>query len=305
MRQWGRSVPQATTKSGLLFCVAAVIVAAVFDSPMAQSTEKPRVALRAPIVSEAVPKAVRHHLDLPELVAQIERSILATRKFEVLTRDSAKLGAIVEEQKFAKSPLSKGNAAESGALEAAHYLILPTVHRFEFLRSVRPVPNISDKYLRKDSGRLELEAQIVDTSTGKIKFSQTVSATFATKDEVVNTKGGAPSGTHFTRMSQHVAAQLADHLVDKVFPMVVVQIDGELVYINRGQDGGLSAGSVLNVYRPGEGLIDPYTKEVLGTAERLIGKVKVTRVNPNFSLAEIVKGSLTEPIASHDILRKP
>lgn len=298
-------MPQRIRNLRLLCCAAALILLAFADWAAAQSSEKPRVAIKAPAVAESVPQSVRHHLDLPQLVAQIERSILATRKFEVLTRDAAKLGAIIDEQKFSKSPLSKGDAAKGGSLEAAHYLILPTVLRFEFLRSVKPVPNISDKYVRRDSGRLDLEAQIVNTSTGKIKFSQTVSATFATKDEVVNTKGGAPSGTHFTRMSQHLAARLADHLIDKVFPMVVVQIEGELVYINRGEDGGLSAGAVLNVYRPGEGLIDPYTKEVLGSAERLVGKVKVTRVNPNFSLAEIVKGSLTEPIASHDILRKP
>jgi hypothetical protein len=87
--------------------------------------------------------------------------------------------------------------------------------------------------------------------------------------------------------------------------MLVLQAASGQIFINRGQDGGLEKGDVLNAYRPGEALIDPYTGEKLGTAERKVGKVKVTRVNPKFTIAEPIAKKVKEPIQKGDILRKP
>ncbi len=267
--------------------------------------EKPRVAVKMPDIGEGVPRSVLKHLTLSTVLAEMESALHAVRKFDVLTRQKDKLKSLREEQKFAKSPLSKGNAAKEGQLEAANYIVFPTVQDFKFYRSSTPVPNISNKYVRRDSGILQIHAQVLDTESGQIKANFYLKSTFATKDQVVNTKGGHPSSTYFTRMAKDVAAQMADQLIDSVFPMLVLNAEGDLVWINRGADGGLKKGYVLNVYRPGKQLIDPYTKEVLGTAEQLIGRVKVVRVNPKFTVAEIVRKGLKEPPQNGDILRKP
>ena len=274
-------------------------------SASAAQVEKPRVAIKLPKVGEDVPRHLGRHLTLSTILAEMESALLAVRKFDVLSRDKDELRELREEQKAAKSDLFKGNAAREGQLENANYLIFPTVQDFKFYRSAKPVPNISNKYVRRDSGMLQIHAKILDTESGQIKANFYLKSTFATKDQVVNTKGGHPSSTYFTKMAKDVAAQMADQLVDTVFPMLVLNAEGDSVWINRGADGGLKEGTLLNVYRPGKQLIDPYTKEVLGSAERLIGKVKVVRVNPKFRIAEVIRKGLKEAPTNGDILRKP
>lgn len=287
-----------------ILAVMAVCVTAVAGTQaLAQEPQKPTVAIRLPTVGEKVSSGVQRYLDLPELLTEIEASIQATRKFDVLSRDKSKMSAIAEEQAFASSQASAGNAAASGQMQAANYLVIPTVRDFVFYRSTKAVPNLANKWTRQDSGRLNVDAQVVDTETGQIKFTFSTKATFGTAKEVVNSSGGAPSKSWFTRMAKEVGGDMADQLVDGVFPMMVLKADGTQVWLNRGSDGGIKEGTVLAVFRPGESLIDPYTGENLGSAEREVGSIKITRVNPKFSIATVVKQ--TEPVAAQDILRKP
>ena len=192
-----------------------------------------------------------------------------------------------------------------GKLEKAHFIVVPEVRDFKFYRSSIPVPNISSKYRRKDSGMLEVSAQILDTETGGIKTTFTLRKSFATKLQIVNSKRGSPNSIYFTKMAKQVAAEMADQLVDTVFPMLVIQTSGKLVFINRGKGSGLTVGGILEIYRPGELLIDPYSKQVLGSTEELIGQVKITRINPKFTIGQIVQKGLKQPVAIKDILRKP
>ena len=269
------------------------------------SPQKPRIAVKQAAIGEGVSQYAEEHLNLETILAEMESSLRATRKFEVLTRQKENLEDIRDEQKFSQSDLTKGDAASSGLLENADYLVRPTVQDFKFYRTSKPVPNISNKYVRNDGGMLEIQVQVLDTETGGIKGTFYLKDSFYTADKVVNTKGGAPSSVYFTRMAKDVSSQMADQLVDTVFPMLVLQAASGQIFINRGKDGGLEKGDVLNAYRPGEALIDPYTGENLGTAERKVGKVKVTRVNPKFTIAEPMAKEVKEPIQKGDILRKP
>ncbi len=266
---------------------------------------KPRVAIKMPTVGEGVSKYAKRYLNLTTLLDEMEASIQKTRKFELLSRKKAVLQEIREEQQFAKSDLTKGNAAAEGQMENANFLILPVVQDFKFYRSSKPVPNIANKYVRQDSGMLELNAQVIDTSTGGIKTTFYMKSTFATGKKVVNSKGGAPSSVYFTKMAKAVAAQMADQLVDAVFPMKVLNVQGDQVWINRGKDGGLKKGDVLKVFRPGVALIDPDTGENLGSAETEIGKIKVVRINPKFTIAKVITKGATEPVQRGDIVRVP
>lgn len=286
-----------------LTIIGAIIL--VCNSAFAESSEKPRVAIKTPAVGEGVGKYANKYLNLPKLLAEMEASIQSTRKFEVLSRDKATLSAVREEQTFAQSDLTKGNAAQEGLLENADYLIIPTVQDFVFYRSTKPVPNLASKYVRRDSGRLEINAQVIDTSSGAIKTTFYMKSSFATKDKVVNSKGGVPSSVNYTNMAKKVSAQMADQLVDTVFPMRILNSQNGQVWINRGQDGGLKNGDTLNVYSPGVALIDPDTGENLGSAEVFLAKVKVVRVNPKFTIAEISGKVPENPIQKGDILRKP
>lgn len=267
--------------------------------------EKPIIALKAIKVANSIPESKRKNLNLDKLLAEMEASFVATRKFNVVTRGQDSLSAIREEQRFAESDLSAGNAAESGQLSNADYLILPEVHQFSFATTTNKVPNLQSKFFRKDHGVLELNAQIVDTKTGQIMTTFSLKDSFSTGETMVNQSGGVPDKSHFSTLAKNVSAQMADQFIALVFPVEIISVKADQVYLNRGQDGGFKKGDLLNIYTKGEILTDPHTGEQLGTAEEFIGKIKISRVNPKFTIANIVKDSLQGEVAIGCIIRKP
>lgn len=280
-----------------VFCMLSVLPALAL--------EKPRVAVLQAKISDKVSKSARKHLNLEKLQAEMEASFLAARKFNVVTRNKESLGVILDEQQFAQSEYSAGDAAESGQLQNADYLIRPQVHIFSFYASTKRVPNLQSKYFRTDHGVLEINAEVLDTKTGQIKSTFTLKSSFGTGERMVNLKGGVPSPVYFTKLAKAVSAQMVDQFLDLVFPVEILKVKNNQVYLNRGKDGGLKKGDVLNVYTKGEALIDPATGEDLGTAEEYVGKIEVTRVNPKFTIAKILAKKMVGDITQGCIVRKP
>lgn len=288
-------------------CVALAASFAVHCT-VSVADDLPAVAIKEPKVGEKVNSAAQRHLNIERLWAELEASFRATRKLRVLSRDKEVIADIREEQQFAESDLAKGDAAATGEMSNAHYLILPKVQDFKFYRSVQPLPNFDNKYKRQDSGLLQLTAQMVDTTTGQVETTFDLSSRFATASEIVNTRAGVPNSTHFTKMAKDVAAQLADQFVAAVFPMKVVQrTRSNQIIINRGSDGGMKMGDEFDVFFAGEELIDPDTGKSLGSSEEFVGTVKVVRINPKVTYAKIVSevDPQNAPIGIGDIVRKP
>ncbi len=269
------------------------------STPLA-AVEQPAVAIRTPRVEDSVHPS--RSLDVTILRQEMEAALRATRKFRVLSRDKAMLGAVMEEQDFAKSRATLGDAAAAGKLRNAHYIIQPVVQDFVMGRSCRKIPVLEGKYKCRDSGRIRVTAQMLDTESGQIMTTFTLESRFATGSWNQSGRGGGPAKKRFVTMVQQLGAQLADQVIAQVYPMKVVKRSGSQVILNRGQDGGLKPGQVLKVYTAGEELIDPDTGQSLGVAETYAGKVKVTRVLPKVTYATIVKESV--PIDRGFILRK-
>jgi hypothetical protein len=57
----------------------------------------------------------------------------------------------------------------------------------------------------------------------------------------------------------------------------IAQVSGSSLYINAGQRSGLNVGEKLDVFRAGMEIIDPETKQSLGTTEDLIGSAVVIK----------------------------
>jgi len=266
--------------------------------------EKPKIAVLKAKISSKVPKNTIKFLDLDKLQAEMERSILALRKFDLVTRNKKALEAILDEQQFAKSVYSAGNAARSGYLKAVDYLVISEVHTFSFYSSTHKIPHLQSKYLKTDQGFLGINIKILDTKTGEIKATFPLKSSFE-KNNIVHSKGGAPSRIYFAQMARAVSAQMADKLLDLIFPVKVIKIKNKTLYLNRGQDGGFKRGMVVNVYEPGEPLIDPDTNEIIGSAEEFVGKIKIVKVNPKFTIARILHTTSGGKIKVGCIVRKP
>ena len=74
------------------------------------------------------------------------------------------------------------------------------------------------------------------------------------------------------------------------------------IYINAGKGDNVHEGDVLNVYTQGEPIMDPASEQVLGYADKYIGKIKVIMVKDiHLSIARIIDP--IEPIKVKDKVR--
>jgi hypothetical protein len=295
-------------KSIFLLITPGVLLCIFWSIGLLAEPAQPAVAIKEPKIGEKVNKYARKHLNVDLLWAEMESSFRATRKFRVLSRNKEIMQELREEQQFAESDLAKGDAAASGEMSNAHYLIIPKVQNFKFYRSVKTLPNFDDKYRRQDSGLLHITAQMLDSTSGQVVSTFDLNSTFATKEEIVNRSGGVPNNIQFTKMAKQVSAQLADQFVNAVYPMKVVKrTRNNQVVLNRGKDGGLENGQKYDVFFAGEALVDPDTGESLGSGEEFVGQIEIVRINPKVSYGKIVSevDADNAPIGVGDIVRKP
>jgi hypothetical protein len=104
-------------------------------------------------------------------------------------------------------------------------------------------------------------------------------------------------------MVSEVSRKAADDLADAVWPVKVVRYEQDQLFVNRGEGGELAVGETWTVYALGDDMIDPDTGAALGRSEFPIGKARVVRVAPDFTVAEPL-GHLKQAPKVGDILRK-
>ena len=144
---------------------------------------------------------------------------------------------------------------------------------------------------------LGVDIKIVDGATGEIRYANQINRTSTSATSC----SGNPQ-TDVTNLLRAAANQIATGLVTTIYPIKVaaVQADGTLM-LNYGE-GAVLTGSLLNVYGPGQKIIDPDTGKVLSEEGAQIGTVRVTEVTPRFSKAAAV-GAFSQPAAIGYIVR--
>lgn len=252
---------------------------------------KYRVAVGELVVSDLVNPKQAKIVKESSLIADIENAIRNGRKFDLLSRRQETLTAIRNEQKFAQSGLAAKDAAFTGQLSNAQAIVQVEVLGFSFGRNASKVPHLENKYRVSDNCSIELAVQIVDTTKGTVLGAFPIKASSSSGTFVNNGIGGA-SRSILDKTMQKAAASLANQLSDTVYPITVITVKGNDIYINRGNDSGIKQGEIFEVFAPGEELIDPQTGENLGTTETLVGKVKVKKINPKVTIVRPLTSNL-------------
>lgn len=282
-----------------LLSYLSLLRSAVCQETNSEGSLKTKIAIMEPKILVSVNKA----FNSKELLSILETSLNATRKFDIVSRDKAKLKVLREEQEFSKSEFSAGNAAFTGHLKAANFIVFPSITSFSFGRTSRPMPNIDNKYFINDSGNLSIDIQVVDSTTGEIKGTFPVSSSFGSKESIVNSKGGGPAQSNFTKLCKEVGEKFATQLINTIYPTRVLKVTRSDIWINRGANSGISIGQQFKVYRPGEALIDPDTGENLGSTEEEVGTIKINRINPKVAVGNTTKEEMLENIREGDLVR--
>jgi len=142
-----------------------------------------------------------------------------------------------------------------------------------------------------DSAAATITFRVIDVGSDQVKYAGT--DVFVLADGEVPKSGGATAVG--TRILEIAAEQITDAMINAIYPLLLVAIDGEVVTLNQGGDT-IKVGSIYELYRYGDKIVDPYTRESLGRSETLVGEVKIERVNPKTSLAKITTLHSEAPI---------
>lgn len=82
-------------------------------------------------------------------------------------------------------------------------------------------------------------------------------------------------------------ALMAQDFIEAAQPIegLVVSVEGDVIYLDLGEDAGAQVGQELTVFRKGEPFYHPLTGRRLGRYEDVLGYAQVRRVEPGFSEA--------------------
>ena len=229
---------------------------------------------------------------IESLDANILSAIDSLRKFKTVSRKD--LDAVLKEQSLAASGnvnTADPNAAQSGRLASAKYILTVTVDDFQ---DFKDTVNFAELKQRSDIRTIRVGAivKVIDSTDGSILQTANVIAkttsNLNTQHNVVQT-GGSASDDKIALLVRDISTQIANRVADAVFPPKIVGKTGKIATFNRGGGTGVSVGDEYEVFALGEEMVDPDTGDKLGYEEVSVGRLKVVSVAPKFS-----RGTLTE-----------
>jgi hypothetical protein len=288
-------------KIAQIFCIGLLLNLCI--TLESHADDKYRIAVSELTVSKSVNANNAKMIRESNLISEIENSIRNSRKFELLSRDSNVLAKIRDEQNFSQSDLAAQDmAVVEGGLKTAQSLVLVEVTNLSIGHSAKKLPRV-EKYEVRDSASLSLNVQLVDATTGSINISFPVQVSSGSNAKISNSAGG--SGSYLVpALIKKSAGIVSNKMFDALFPMSVVIVKGNDIYVNRGQDSGIEVGQQYEIFEKGEELIDPDTGEDLGTTESKIGVAKVVKVKPKVTIMQMKSGKSSD-VKKGFIARKP
>jgi curli biogenesis system outer membrane secretion channel CsgG len=282
--------------------LAAVAVVTAVGTPVnVHAQAKTRVAVTAfeNKVKTALPDA---SWKIGEGLAEmLTTELVKTGQFIVVERQG--LGDVVGEQALGQSGLVRGEtAARTGQMLGAQIVVRGAVTEFEE-RASGGGGGVGGRNFSLGGGvqnaHVAIDLRLIDTSSGQVIASQNISkvAPAAGGGFGARTGGVAFGGDIFyqtplgkaTRAAMQEAVQFVVARAVRTGPasFSIVKVEGTMAYINAGAGANIRVGHVFQVYSRGEDLVDPDTGLKLGSTDRLIGSVRVTEVQEQFSVGTI------------------
>lgn len=262
--------------------------AAVLNPQKASSTVLPKLA-----VGLVKSRSTAKRLDQQHLFAftdTVLSRLVQTRRFQLIDRQE--VDQLLTEQTAQALADNAELPSAMGQLSGADYLLYGSLANFS-IKEERISLAGSNHVEQRRFGYLNGNMRIVNATTGEIIESREI-------DIKRQVPAMAVEARVISMLADHYADALVSALINAIYPIKVAQISGDAVYVNRGSDGGLAAGHLLDAFRPGIPVIDPDTGIELGREETMIGQIELTSVQENRSLAKVLGATALQ---SGDLLR--
>ena len=135
---------------------------------------------------------------------------------------------------------------------------------------------------KKHIARVQVDYALVDVASGKSLVAESGMGEYSKSTSGVlglGAKSTADPGLRDGALRDALSkamTKMVEKLNNMPFQGKVLHVDGTAITVRAGTRSRLDPGTVLNVYRPGDDLVDPDTGRVIGKREKLIGEVKIT-----------------------------
>ena len=207
----------------------------------------------------------------------LEIYLTQTRRFAILDRSFIK-----EQDQEAVFIQGGGMATEElarlGNRVGTDYLVTGVVEKayaFEKITKMRTTGQI----IKTTQVGARISYRVLDVATTQIGFAATA-------------KLHRETGT-LENMGDALAKTIGQKILNAIFPIYVLAVDGENVTLGQGGDT-VKKGAVYTLVRLGKDLIDPHTEEPLGRTEKTVGSIRVTDTQSRMSTGRLLKLTISK-----------
>lgn len=224
-----------------------------------------------------------------QFTQKLVTEITQTRKFTVLDREY--IEEFLQEKNLVLSPNAPtSEQMKIGEVLGVDYLIIGTVTDASLLRTAHTVP-ILNETTYKDQATFIADYRIMVMATRQIKWSDSITLTLGSKELKKLVPSKSPKLIQ-QAMLDKAAEMIAQRAMENIYPIRIAQLQGNGQFILNQGGTTVSSGDTLDVFKPGEKVIDRYTGESLGAAESWVATLQIVRVIPKMSYARVVKGAV-------------
>jgi len=216
-----------------------------------------------------------------------------SNRFDVMERQE--IDQLFDEKSF--SALTSGQEIDGKLRELieADYLILTSVNDF-FIKTERKQVAYVDEIQTHHFGVVDATLRIVDSHTGKL-----IAADKIRINKKLPSSSNNETETVYADLIDDFSTSLVSNIMQRLYPIRVIgAISESEFYINRGLDGGLTSGTVFNIMREGQEMIDPDTGISFGKVEKKTATVSIVNVESSRSIVQIISGT---DIKTGDVLK--
>jgi len=228
---------------------------------------------------------------------RLAMGLIQTNKFAVLDRES--ISDFVGEKKMLVSfdaPL--GEQAKLAETLGADYLLVGTITQAVIERIDRRL-EVAEYTSSEFKARLSFNYRLVDSSTKQIILAS--NAQKYLENEEVRKLADEQSPDEWDPAQVRdafislVVNDVIEAIIDRVYPIKIagLQQDAGQVILNQGGER-MTQGMQLEVFKPGNEIIDTDTKESLGTVETHVATIEVQKVTQTMSYATVVEGDISK-----------
>jgi hypothetical protein len=221
----------------------------------------------------------------------LETQLIKVGRFRVYERN--KLEEVLREQGLQES-LSGNNTQIK--IDGVDYLVYGAITD---MSSEAKEFNTSGFATIRVTNRFGVDIKIVDALSGEIRRAESIVAVVDTGSGVA-TKSFSnieANSNGLVEAQRIVAKRSAALLAESIFPIRVVDIFNDEIYLNYG-DSILSIGDRLRVIQEGREIIDQDTGLSLGSRQKVLGEIEITSADSNLSIAKIIKNSAEFTVGS-------